>query len=99
MQNFALYILQSAFIVLFFSPSLGIPLLVGVGPVILARSLQSRPAAVPEGSTTLLAPLGDSWGGGEYMDHSSPIAPFPGLTHQNPQSWPWASVGFLSDWD
>lgn len=53
-----------------------VPLLVvGVGSVILARSLQSRPVAISEGSTTSVAPLGDSWGVGEYMDHSSPIAP------------------------
>ena len=54
-----------------------VPLLVvGVGSVILARSLQSRPVAISEGNTTLVAPLGDSWGVGEYTDHSSPITPF-----------------------
>lgn len=53
-----------------------VPLLaVGAGSVILARSLQSRPVAISEGNTTLIAPLGDSWGVGEYTDHSSPVTP------------------------
>lgn len=95
------YSLRSAFIAIVFRSVIGavVPVLaVGARCVILARSFQSRPVVISAGNTPMLALLGEGGRVREHTDRSSPRRPLPGLTQQNPQSWPWApSVTRIED--